>query len=530
MFACERNLDYFLHRILLRLSLLESLSGIELASVQEITLLVKRICVSVLVIMLVCAVSLACVVYGIERQRAHVWNAGGRYIASPAARAVLTRFAQPSPANPLARTDYEKLAAYLQDGFHQYAGAELSTANYLGLPSEHGLRRDQTEAFARIAPLLAASLLHPGEPHSARAAQAEEILLQGWTHGSDPSSPGYWGTMRDKDQLIVESADIALSVWLMRDTLWRKLTPAAQRNLMTWLLQVNNKHAPDNNWLLFFAFDNVVAYKLGFPGQMPIARARYERAKSFYRGHGWFTDGPGGKFDYYNAWAFAYELFWIDQVEPNFDPSFIHADLQEQASQFQFLFGPEGFPLMGRSICYRMGAIAPLVLVQAQDAPSVSAGRARRTMNLVWSYFVRHGALKDGRITQGYCADDERTVDPYSGPASCLWATRPLVVALYQAPQSAFWTAPEEKLPVEAGDYQVQFAVPGWTVRGENGSTIVLRKAGSSAPIPLEEESLPLRVYDRLRGTMHRPGNERAKYDQAEYRSDKPFCGCAAEK
>ena len=36
----------------------------------------------------------------------------------------------------------------------------------------------------------------------------------------------------------------------------------------------------------------------------------------FYLGDGWFTDGPDGPVDYYNAWGFYYHIGWIHRMNP----------------------------------------------------------------------------------------------------------------------------------------------------------------------------------------------------------------------
>jgi len=428
---------------------------------------------------------------------------------------------------PLARQDFENLAAYFQDGFEAYKDTEGASARYPGLSSNHRGRRDRIEGFARVAPLLAVEARADPASSSPEARRARQLLIDGLTHGSDPKSRGYWGAIEDNDQLIVEASDVALTAWLLRDSVWRELTPAIRLQVVQWLLQVNNKKVPDNNWHLFVTYVNLAVRALGYQDDEKEALRHYSRFRDFYKGDGWFSDGPEPRFDYYNAWGIDYQLFWIDQAAPTFDHRFIAAAIDQSAQHLQFLIGPNGIPILGRSVCYRMAVPAPLILDQRLAQATVRPGVARRALEATWRYFLRRGGAAKGRITQGYCAADSRLLDNYSGPASCLWSLRSLIAALYLAPSDAFWQSPEEPLPVERSNYTIKFQQPGWIVRGSSPDLIVIDRPSGGGPYPLKAEGPLLQAYDRLAKQAHRPENELAKYGGSEYRSDVPFCGCA---
>jgi hypothetical protein len=451
------------------------------------------------------------------------WS-GPAEVNSAQERQILAEFsAQQRPE----RKDFERLAAYFQNGFAAYKDPSGSTASYPGLPSSHGRRTDSVEGFSRMAPLMAVYLRSHPHQDSQQAAQARQFLIQAWTSGSDPKSEGYWGPIWDNDQRIIEAADIALSIWLLRDSEWASLAQPTRNNMVEWLLQVNHKKTEDNNWHLFVTYVNLAVSSLGYPADMQEAHTHYDRFKTFYRGDGWFSDGPEPKFDYYNSWGIAYQLFWIDQVDANFDHKFIATRLNDFAKNLQYLIGPNGFPITGRSMCYRLAATAPLILAQTLPQPSVPPGAARRALDTTWKYFLAKGAVSGGRVTQGYCGFDERVVDSYSGPASCQWSLRSLISALYLDSSNKFWTSPEQPLPVEQADYSVNFPQPGWTVAGHKPDTIVILTKSTQAGIPLKAESPFMTVVDRITGKVHRPGNDEMKYGLHEYRSDTPFCGCA---
>lgn len=391
---------------------------------------------------------------------------------------------------------------------------------------------DELEGFSRIMPLFGAwcasgrdpQLTLPGNKSISLPKEFERGLLA----GTDPRSRSYWGDMPGKsNQRIVEAADIALALWLFRDTVWNSLPPDRRDQVVSWLALVDSCPGLDNNWHLFFVLIDRVLATLGYPGRISSAKAHYERIKEFHLGDGWFKDGPNGRVDFYNAWGFHYALDWIDKIDPDWDPEFIRDSLRKFLSGYKFLIGPEGIPIMGRSLCYRMAAPAPLVFGCERHSDIVSAGEARRALDTVWRYFIRHGALRHGGITQGYWDADPRLLDPYSGPASSLWSLRSLVASFYQPPENSFWRQSAERLPVESGDYELMLDGAQWRVRGYKSKRRIVVEVLNN-PIDDAPELEPVRRRQTLRriaeGKWLGPRNDEAKYGRRYYCSDKPFC------
>ncbi len=427
---------------------------------------------------------------------------------------------------------YDDLFLYFLQGFESYRVPSGSMAVYPGLPSRHGRIADGMEGFARSAPLWGA-WVSSGRPSVVRLPGGQLVDLnasfrEGILSGTNPHSPGYWGTIPYFDnQRIVEASDIALSLWLFRSTVWRDFTPTQRRQVASWLYQVNNKHTPDNNWRLFITFVNVVLSKLGAPADMDRAVANYQRIKSFYRGDGWFSDGPGRVFDYYNAWSFHYQLYWLQQVAPQWDNSFITTARDCFVTDYQYLVSTTGVPIFGRSICYRTAAVAPLIFGADDKSGDISPAIARRALDVTWTYFIRHGALRNGNITQGYCGPDARVLDNYSGPASCLWGLRSLIAAFYKRPTSVFWSGPPGKLPVEIRSYTVAIPATGWNVIGDqvSGRVEIVMPVGSQRT-PLQPYGWWRKLASAVLWRPFRPDNTAAKYGLQRYWSTPPFCGC----
>ena len=430
-------------------------------------------------------------------------------------------------------SSYRKLFLYFVEGFNNRVSPKGALAFYPGLPSRHGARADALEGFSRSAPLWGA-WVHSGRGTTLENANGTEIDLasafrKGLIAGTDPTSPEYWGTITDLDQRIVEASDIALSLWLFRDYVWKSLTSEQQKQVIGWLEQAEAHRVSDNNWHLFPVFiDAVVRSLTKRTSTSDSVAEHYRRFKEFYRGQGWFSDGPDDIFDFYNAWAIHYQLFWLDQVAPNWDHEFILRTRDEFTSKYKYLIGPAGIPIEGRSICYRMAAPVPLIIEQMTNPGVVSAAEAKRALDATWTYYIRKGSLRAGNITQGYCGPDPRVIDNYSGPASCLWGLRSLIVAFYNAPKTELWEAVPSLLEVEKSSFQMYMPTVGWRITGNKstGAISIHRKGLDPSKAHLANYGVLRRVIGALLWRPFRPTNHTAKYNLNQYNSQHTFCGC----
>jgi hypothetical protein len=446
------------------------------------------------------------------------------------AETILERFA----AGPVGAEAYEDLFRYFLTGFLSYRQPQGALASYPGLPSNHGERVDAMEGFTRFAPMAAAWL------HSGRSSQVDladgrtldlvEILRRGLTVGTDAGSAEYWGEVGHYDQRIVEAADVALTIWLTRDILWKRLKQSEQEQIERWLALAATRNVPDNNWHLFPTFVSLVLHELGVSVDLAPARQHYERLKTFYRGEGWFSDGPGNVYDYYNAWAIHYHLYWISRVSPDWDAAFIASARREFLKSYKHLVGRSGVPMRGRSVCYRMATPAPLVFDYASGSGATKPGEARRALDLTWAYFIRRGAVREGSVTQGYCGPDERLLDNYSGPASCLWSLRSLIPAFAIPARDRFWAGRPDSLPIDRTSYRLRVNPVGWTIAGDARTGITSLTADDSLPdslIQLRSTGGWAAFKARVSGRPNRARNKMAKYQAGTYYSEPPFCGCA---
>jgi len=450
----------------------------------------------------------------------------GRYRFPRAAERLLDGFA----GDPVPNSAYDNLVRYMATAWVTYRVKSGAGAKFPGLPSWSGSECDALEGFSRIMPLFAAWCASGRDPvldlpDGSRLSLVEEFR-RGLIAGTDPDSASYWGDMPGKsNQRIVEAADIALALWLFRDTVWTSLAPGEREGVVRWLSRVEGRPGLDKNWHLFFVLIDRVLSALGYGGRISGVRDRFERVKDFHIGEGWFSDGPDGPVDYYNAWGFHYPMIWIDRIDPDWDPEFIRTRLREFLGSYRYLIGPEGFPIMGRSIPYRMAVPAPLVAGVEYHPDVIAPGEARRGLDSIWRHFVRNGGVRHGAPTQGYHAPDLRLVDRYSGPASSLWSLRSVVMAFYYPPEHPFWRDENLPLPVETQDFDFAIEPVGWRIRGDQETgeiTIEVLSNPEHAEPALEQHGwVPhLQMQASLRP---RALNTEAKYKRRFYSSKHPF-------
>ncbi|EJE8526012.1 TPA: DUF2264 domain-containing protein [Vibrio parahaemolyticus] len=416
------------------------------------------------------------------------------------------------------RTLCESLVSYTAEAFEHYAVWDYSHAYYPGRPSQQTARTDAIEGVSRVLPTLATWLYTQDSDApqltglNGKPIDVVGIIRSALLAGTDPHHKGYWGKLHDYDQRICESADLALTFWLTKSYIWQHLNPKQQLQIITWFEQVPPLKTLDNNWQLFTLTVSFVLKDL--TGKEWVDAAKYDRIKEFYVGDGWFRDGANGNYDYYNVWGFFYSLYWIDQIDPDYDPQFIRQAMSEFVAGYRYFFTPQGLPLFGRSACYRLSAAVPLLAAIDYQSDAITIGQAKRAFKTNLQYFISNGALKSGAPTQGVFEDDARLVDNYSGPASSFWSLRALNLALYMGGRTGLWQAEEQPLEIEKGDFDFRLPAIDAHVIGTFKTkevTVLFTTDYTQDQTPLSRrllrQSLPNKVLEVISGRASRPKN-----------------------
>jgi hypothetical protein len=404
-----------------------------------------------------------------------------------------------SPYTGWTRAHWEHIFARMTYGYARLAEQSGSPARVLYPDDRRGLPDpvDAIESFARIASAWGAWLRNPNNPAILKFQDHEinlEILLrQALLDGTDSSNPyTYWGDIPHLDQRIVESADIAVTIWMSRERVFNKMTPSEQAQIMAWLAQVDHKGTYTDNWILFTAMAQAVRHHLGFPSPEEDLDYRLLQIGEFYRGDGWYVDGPTDEFELYNAWMFGWHYFLWTWIDGDRRPDHRQLVLERGRSfidGFLHFFGANGsYPAWGRSIVYKFAALAPFAVGHFLKIAPEDPGLLRRVSSGCIRYFYEHGLFDpDGHfVRQGYHGDFPPAGEAYISPGSPYWCCHGLFGLTFDQ-DDPFWTATERPLPVERDDFELVLPAPGFVLAGrkETGQVLLLNsRSGQEHDFP----------------------------------------------
>ena len=424
-----------------------------------------------------------------------------------------------SPYTGWTRAHWEYILARMTYGYAKIAERSGSPARVLYPDDRRGLPDavDAIESFARISSAWGAWLRNPANPAVLRFndhdVDVEALLRQALLDGTDPSNPyTYWGDIGHMDQRIVESADIAVTLWMSRERVFQKMTKAEQEQVIAWLAQVDNKGTYTDNWILFTGMAQAVRHHLGFPSPLDDLDNRLMQIEEFYRGDGWIVDGPTDEFELYNAWMFGWHYLLWTWIDGDRRPDHREVVLQHGRSfidGFLHFFGSNGsYPAWGRSIVYRFAALAPFAVGHFLDIAPKDPGLLRRVSSGCIRYFYDHGLFEsEGHfVRQGYHGDFPAAGEAYISPGSPYWCCHGLF-ALTLDRDDPFWTATESPLPVERDDFDLTLPAPGLMLSGrrETGQVLLLNsRSGQEHDAPRHNYTSK---YGKLTYSTHLPFN-----------------------
>ena len=369
-----------------------------------------------------------------------------------------------SPLTGYTRAHWEAAADSLLAAVEPYATEDRALYHLPGdRQSWTGRLSDGLEGYART--LLLAAL------------RQDETALERYADGLAAGVSGVWPRIEDRTQPLVEAASIAFALRITKPLLWDRLDEAVRQRAAAWLGDALTAEAWPCNWELFPV---TVAGFLSSVGCEPVASRKaidrgLERIEQWYVGEGWYTDGDGRKFDYYNGWAMhLYPVLhaWLARDERLLD--LYGGRLSRHLQDYARLFGADGAPMhQGRSLTYRFATTAPLWLGALTDHTPLPPGETRRLASGALKYFLDRGAVDShGLLTLGWHGPDPAVLQGYSGPASPYWASKGFLGLLLPADHEV-WTAVEEPAPSERADTLTPIAAPNWLLQSTVSDGVV---------------------------------------------------------
>jgi hypothetical protein len=300
------------------------------------------------------------------------------------------------------------------------------------------------EGFSRtlwgIGPLVAGS----GPRAYSGLAKVLSILKE----GVNPASPGYWGKPGGRDQRLVEMASISLALIIARDVFWDPLSPEQQTRLYTWLATIQDVEVPPSNWLFFRILVCTAFHELGLPVNEKVEQESFDRIEACYRGEGWYEDGLGGAYDFYNPSGFHFYGLLYAKLAGHRDPGRAARYVERAklfAAHFAAWFREDGSAIpYGRSLTYRFTPISFYSACAFADLPVLPWGVLKgMVLRNLRQWFSRPILDSGGILSIGYGYPNLIMADTYNSPGSPYWGLKAwLILAL--GPEHPFWTSKEE--------------------------------------------------------------------------------------
>ncbi|GIH23479.1 hypothetical protein Aph01nite_17890 [Acrocarpospora phusangensis] len=381
-----------------------------------------------------------------------------------------------SPYTGWTREHWVALADHLLLSARGHASPEHALLSFPGEPGGYGPRVDGLEGFART--FLAAGFRVAGE-HGRDPRGYLEWYARGLAAGTDPASPERWVRLDEHDQAKVEAASIALVLHLTRPWLWDHLDERVREQVVAYLAPAVGGKYPPINWIWFQLVVEQFLASVGGPYAREDVETGLALTDGFARAEGWYADGERRGYDHYAGWALHfYPLLWTEMAagDPAADarrPGYL-ARFERYLDDAVHLVGADGSPLVqGRSLTYRFAAAAQFWAAARAGVATAAPGLLRRAASGIARHFAEHGAPgDDGLLTLGWHGPWRAIAQSYSGPGSPYWAAKGLYGLALPAGHPV-WTATEEPLPVERGDFRRVIHAPGWLVSGTRADGVV---------------------------------------------------------
>jgi len=265
----------------------------------------------------------------------------------------------------------------------------------------------------------------------------------------DPQSADYLN-FREESQPLVDAAFFAHGFLRAPKQLWEPLDDQTKKRVIEELMFIRRIKPPYNNWLLFAAMIEIFFYSVGEnwdPLRVDIAIRKH---LEWYKGDGWYGDGPNFHFDYYNA--FVIHSMMVDVLEKYTQAGYMKITeyetavkrMQRYAVSLERMISPEGtFPPIGRSATYRIAAFQPLVHVALINKlpEEIKPAQVRCALTAVMKrMFEAPGTFDEkGWLQLGFCGHQPMMADTYTSTGSLYLCTAGFLATGLPA-DHLFWT------------------------------------------------------------------------------------------
>lgn len=311
------------------------------------------------------------------------------------------------------------------------------------------------EALGRLAvgmaPWLALQDVNTEE--AAIQARLKKQLQESIAHGVNPKSPDYL-SWNSGSQPLVDAAFLAQSLLKAPEALWKPLSDTTKKQVIYEFKQLRRVKPYESNWLLFAAM--IETFLLSIGEEIVEERIDYaiNKINEWYKGDGWYGDGPIFSFDYYNSYVIQPMLVDVLKVNvkhgrrPPKEYDLAYKRMQRYAEFLERMVSPEGtYPIFGRSATYRTAIFQPLAQLALEDGLSewIKPAQVRCAITAVKKrIFIPESFMNDKWLSLGIVGDQQTGLaDSYSNTGS-MYLTSLSFLPLGLSEKHQFWSAPYE--------------------------------------------------------------------------------------
>lgn len=307
------------------------------------------------------------------------------------------------------------------------------------------------ETFARLMAGLSPWLSLPDDntPEGIQRKQLRQWALESYANAVDPESPDYM-LWEGEGQILCDASYLANSFLRAPKALWEPLDEVTKQRYIQIFQQLKWVRPAYNNWLLFRAMVETFLFSIGEDYDAFALEVSLQKMNEWYLGDGWYADGPEYSLDYYNGYVIHPMLVEILEI---LQPARVHKpisfDLAYRRMQrynvlLERLISPEAaFPVIGRSMTYRLAAFQPLGLaVWKYKLPeTLTYGQVRNALTSVMRrMFAQEGNFgKEGYLQLGFAGHQPNLADYYTNNGS-LYLTSLGFLPLGLPANHPFWT------------------------------------------------------------------------------------------
>jgi hypothetical protein len=339
---------------------------------------------------------------------------------------------------------------------HNLAEGTLKKNMPLEVPEEYDMDASKVsylEAVGRTMAGLAPWLALPDDDtkEGKQRKQLRTELLKGISNGFNPQNPDYLN-FRNEKQPICEAGSMAQAFLRAPQALWEPLDTETKKRIVTEFKSLRDRNGADNNWVFLAAIREIFLYKIGEQYDADRVNLALKRIKEWYKGDGWYSDGPLFSIDYYNSHVIHPVVVDFLKVavekglSPQADYDLAVKRMSRHAEFLEHIISPEGtYPVFGRSITYRTAAFHALAQTSLMEKlpDYIEPAQVRCGLTAVMHNMYDHGRNFDanGWLVLGYNGHQPLVADGYTSTGSLYMSTLGFL-ALGLPSSNRFWSDP----------------------------------------------------------------------------------------